>query len=81
MFDLMANVLEERLCTSLTKSFLYQLHSLGGNIYSLNVFFLMCTTATETLVKQRTTFLSLYLVLVNTFTRVLLFEAAWESGD
>jgi len=62
MFDLMGNVLEERLCTSLTKSYLYQLHCLGGNIYPLNVFFLKCTTATETLVKQCTTFLSLYLV-------------------
>ena len=37
--DLMENVLEERLSTLLTKIFLYQLHSMGGNINSVNVFF------------------------------------------
>ena len=59
----MGNVLEERLSTLLTKIFLYQLHSMGGNINSVNVFFSsVCTTATETLVMQRTTFLCLYLV-------------------
>ena len=60
----MGNVLEERLSTLLTKIFLYQLYSMGGNINSVNVFFLKCTTATETLVMQRTTFLCLYLVLL-----------------
>ena len=37
MLDLMAYVLEERLSISLTKIFLYQLHSIGGNTYFLNI--------------------------------------------
>jgi len=47
---------------SLIHNFLYQLHSMGRNMDILKVSLLKCTTASETLVMHRTTFLCLSLV-------------------
>jgi len=79
----MVNVLEERSSASSTKIFLYHLHSMGGNSYSLNVVSLKCTTTTETLVMQCTIFLCLSLVygVRPTFAYPLVLVAVGTAND
>jgi len=55
-------MLEERLSTLPTNISLYHLHSMGGKHLFCEGLPLKCTTATETLLMHRTTFLCLSLV-------------------
>ena len=71
----MVNMLEERLSTLPTNISLYHLHSMGGNHLFCEGLPLKCTTATETLLMHRTTFLCLSLVsMSHTWPRKRIFR-------